>query len=330
MLVFGVAHSGTTILYRMLAYHPDLTWFSQFSLRGGEVPGRRRAPGVSGLDVVLRSVPHQWRKGKTRLTRLLIPRPGEAATIWNSLLEDEAGAGGRVRSTLTGFSQRHGRRMVLAKWPDFHEHLDVLDEAFPHARLVHIVRDGRPVAISLRPKFERTLDHDEALHAAARHWGDVLTRADAAHGMNVLEIRYEDFCEDVHGVIRTVLDHAGLDAGVFPFSRCPSVLSNRNGRHLAAAVRSRTRGGQPHPAPRSQSTRIPVRPDPRLDLEVTVEHGLVLAREHVPVARGRGTTRGGLKFAAQSLVPTQPLDRVRRSREVFRRVNLRRLRGGPT
>ena len=235
LLVFGVAHSGTTILYRMLAYHPDLTWFSQFSLRGGEVPGRRRAPGVSGLDVAMRSVPHQWRKGKTRLTRLLIPRPGEAATIWNSLLADERIAGGRVRSTMTGFSRRHGRRMVLAKWPDFHRHLGVLNEAFPHARLVHIVRDGRPVALSLRPKFERTLDHDEALQAAAWHWVDVLARTDAARGMNVLEIRYEDFCEDVHGVIRTVLDHAGLDAGVFPFSRCPSVLSNRNGRHLEAA-----------------------------------------------------------------------------------------------
>ena len=32
-----------------------------------------------------------------------------------------------------------------------------------------------------------------------------------------------------------VLDHAGLDVGAFPFHRCPPVLSNRNGHHLAAA-----------------------------------------------------------------------------------------------
>ena len=235
LLVFGVAHSGTTILYRMLAYHPDLVWFSQFSLRGGELPGRRRAPGVSGLDVVLRSVPHQWRKGRTKLPRVLIPRPGEVATIWNSLLEDEASAGGRIRSTLTGFSERHGGRMVLAKWPDFHQHFDVLDEAFPQARFVHIVRDGRAVALSLRPKFERTLGRDEALEAAARHWVEVLARTDAAREVDVLEVRYEDFCEDVHGVIHAVLDHAGLDADVFPFQRCPAVLANRNGRHLSSA-----------------------------------------------------------------------------------------------
>ena len=125
--------------------------------------------------------------------------------------------------------------MVLAKWPDFHQHFDVLDEAFPQARFVHIIRDGRAVALSLRPKFERTLGRDEALEAAARHWVEVLARTDAAREVDVLEVRYEDFCEDVHGVIHAVLDHAGLDADVFPFQRCPAVLENRNGRHLSSA-----------------------------------------------------------------------------------------------
>jgi hypothetical protein len=64
VFVFGAAHSGTTILYRMLAYHPGLTWLSQFSLRAGEIPGRRRAPGANRVDLVLRSVPHRWRKGR--------------------------------------------------------------------------------------------------------------------------------------------------------------------------------------------------------------------------------------------------------------------------
>ena len=54
VFVFGVDHSGTTILYRMLAYHPDLTWFSQFSLRRGEIPGRRRRPIADGSILMLR------------------------------------------------------------------------------------------------------------------------------------------------------------------------------------------------------------------------------------------------------------------------------------
>jgi hypothetical protein len=164
-----------------------------------------------------------------------VPRPGEARTVWASLLDDEPPEADRVRETLTAFSRRHGRRMVLAKWPEFHQSLDVLGEAFPQAHFVHIVRDGRPIALSLRPKFERILDQDEALQAAARHWVDALTRTDAAREIDVLEVRYEDFCSDVYGTIRMVLDHAGLDVDAFPFYRCPPVLSNRNGRHLDAA-----------------------------------------------------------------------------------------------
>jgi hypothetical protein len=234
LFLFGVAHSGTTILYRMLAYHPDLTWFSQFSLRGGEVRGRRRVPAANRLDHLLRSIPHRWGKRKTRGRGVLVPRPGEARTIWESLLANEPDAE-RLCLTLTRFSRRHGGRMILAKWPEFDRHLDLLSAAFPHARFVHIVRDGRPISLSLRPKFERTLDPDDALRAAAQHWVDVVGRADAARELDLLEVKYEDLCADVHGAIRRVLDHAGLPDTTFPFDRCPTVLSNRNDWHLAAA-----------------------------------------------------------------------------------------------
>jgi hypothetical protein len=40
--MYGAAHSGTTILYKMLALHPGATWFSQYSQRDGSVSGRRR------------------------------------------------------------------------------------------------------------------------------------------------------------------------------------------------------------------------------------------------------------------------------------------------
>ena len=42
--ILGAAHSGTTILYRMLALHPEVLWFSQFSLRSGEIAGRWSLP----------------------------------------------------------------------------------------------------------------------------------------------------------------------------------------------------------------------------------------------------------------------------------------------
>jgi hypothetical protein len=244
VFVFGAAHSGTTILYRMLAYHPGLTWFSQFSLRGGDIPGRFRVPGANRLDVVLRSIPHRWHKEESGLRRLVVPRPGEARTIWDYLFEDDMTDAARVHSCLTTFSQRLGGRRALVKGPPAGpvrgarslRFLDLLRSAFPDARLVHIVRDGRPLALSLRPKFERKLDHHNALLAAARHWVDVLERAHTTPGIDLLEVRYEDLCEDVHGVIRTILRHAGLGTESFPFWRCPPTLSERNARWVEGAT----------------------------------------------------------------------------------------------
>ena len=73
--VYGAAHSGTTILLKWLALHPDTTWFSQYSLRDGSVAGRRRLPLAHAMDRALRPVVrHDWRKEKGRLS-WLPPRP---------------------------------------------------------------------------------------------------------------------------------------------------------------------------------------------------------------------------------------------------------------
>jgi hypothetical protein len=239
VLVFGASHSGTTILYRMLAYHPDLTWFSQLSLGNGEIPGRRTRPGAGFLDVKLRRVPHPWQKEEPRLRRLVVPLPSDEAAIWEYLLEDEGTDAERVRSCLASFSERLGGRRILAKWPSFYRFLDLLQAACPEALYVHIVRDGRPLAFSIREKFERgQRDHHDALLAAAHHWVEVVESARATPGIDLLEVRYEDFCEDVHGVIRDILDRGRLDPERFPFWRCPPTLSaDSNTRWIDEASR---------------------------------------------------------------------------------------------
>ena len=126
---------------------------------------------------------------------------------------------------------------MLAKLPppDFYRFLEPVQAAFPGALFVHIVRDGRAVSFSLRPKFERRLDARSALLAAARHWVVTVDRVQAARETDLLELRYEDLCEDVHGVIRTILDRAALDPEAFPFQRCPSRLEQTNSRWVDQA-----------------------------------------------------------------------------------------------
>ena len=114
VFVFGADHSGTTILYRMLAYHPALTWLSQFSLRRGEIPGRGRRPMADRLDPVLRSVRHPWRKETTRLRHWLVPQPGEEATIWAYLLRGR-GSQPRPPSLAPSHVQRDARRQAASR-----------------------------------------------------------------------------------------------------------------------------------------------------------------------------------------------------------------------
>ena len=242
VFLFGVDHSGTTVAYRMLAYHPDLVWFSQFTLRDGTIPGRPRRPGAGFLEPRLRFLPHAWYKKDPAWRRWLGPRPGEEGQIWDHLLADRAAAPAAVRECLTEFSERHGGKRVLAKRPAFGRHLEILRQAFPRALFVHIVRDGRPVAMSVGAKIvaagppKHPPPRTEVVQAAARGWVEALDRvAAAAPGIALLELRYEDFCSDVHGALRRLLDHAELDPDVFPFWRCPQSLDVRNARWLAGA-----------------------------------------------------------------------------------------------
>lgn len=238
LFVLGVDHSGTTILYRMLAHHPDLVWLSQFSLRGGEVPGRSPRPLAGLRDSAARRLPHPWTKEDSGLRRRLVPHPGEEPEVWAYLLEDPGTSPERVRSVLAGFSRGLGDRRLLAKRPGFFRHLDLLREAFPAAGFVHIVRDGRAVALSLRSKRVRTEPGAEpaaSLESAARFWVEVIERIGSAEGVDPYEIRYEDFCADVHGVLGGVLDRFGLDPGRFPFGRMPATLEVSNGRWLGSA-----------------------------------------------------------------------------------------------
>lgn len=251
--VYGTAHSGTTILYNLLALHPDCAWFSQYSHRNGAVPGRRTMPMPHVADRVLRSVrTHDWhkpppRRGKRKLMSTdilrrarrgliirLVPRPQEAHDILGYVVAapTHAEAASRMRRLVDQECRRWGRTAFLAKPLSMIGHLDVLQAAHRHAQMIHIVRDGRPVAVSIRKKFMRSGESSrEGLDLAAARWLEVLDEVEQLQ-LPVLTLRYEDFCADVHGCLRRLLGHAGLDAEAFPFAGIPTELNPTNERRL--------------------------------------------------------------------------------------------------
>ena len=87
----------------------------------------------------------------------------------------------------------------------------------------------QPVALSVRHKFAGDQDEDASLVLAARYWvKEIEAVRAAASSINLLEIRYEDLCRDVHGVLSRVLAHSMLHRYSYPFERTPRRLSSTN------------------------------------------------------------------------------------------------------
>jgi hypothetical protein len=104
---------------------------------------------------------------------------------------------------LAGGPHRH-----IAERTSLHvEHLDLISEVYPDARIVHIVRDGRDVARSLvaQPWGPSTV------REAAAEWRKSVLAGRRAHGARYLEVRYEDLLADPRERIRDLYDWLGLE-----------------------------------------------------------------------------------------------------------------------
>jgi Sulfotransferase family len=129
------------------------------------------------------------------------------------------------------------------KDPYLSRHIPLLRSALPDAKFVHIMRDGRAVALSLQAKRLRTtypgasdVKKQEVLENIARYWVDVVDEIVGARGsIDLYEIRYEDFCADVRASLRQILRHIGLSEKEFPYERCPADLSPTNAKWIDAA-----------------------------------------------------------------------------------------------
>ncbi|HEY9422755.1 MAG TPA: sulfotransferase, partial [Thermoanaerobaculia bacterium] len=177
--IVGVGRSGTTLLRLMLDAHPELalppeTGFLLPFFASGQQPTREEfLRQVTGFHTFADAGLSADRFGR-ELSRL----------PWFSLARG-------VRLFYGLYAERHGKRRWGDKTPVYGQHLPAIRGVLPEARFLHLIRDGRDVALSLR---ERWFAPSREVPDLARHWRDQVaaTRAAGLRDAHYLEVRYED------------------------------------------------------------------------------------------------------------------------------------------
>jgi hypothetical protein len=233
LFIFGSGRSGTSLLARMLDSHPAIAVPYESHLYNRIYPLVQGAEleGATARERVVRQIL------STTEMRHWRPLPSVEATL---AAIRRPGFHGIVDALMRSWIRQRGK----ARWGEKTPHHTLcwrsILEGFPDVKVVHLVRDGRDVALSFRaapfgPKH---------VYPAAHHWVRYLAAAEAAGSAlgseSFLVVRYEDLVSDPERELRRVCALLGedYDPTMLAYHRhdVPYPTDDRNSRNLKRPV----------------------------------------------------------------------------------------------
>jgi hypothetical protein len=197
-LIFGAPRSGTSLLSRMLDSHPRLAvpfethifrHFGPLLPHYGDLSQARSRQRL--IDDILASPTIRYFDPPLERERVLA-----AATAPTF--------GGVVDAVMASWAAQQGKARWGEKTPMHAFDWPLIRKCFPDARVIHLIRDGRDVAISVK----RARHGPKTIYAAAQQWTGyvaqmgVIRRSIAPE--NLLEVHYEILVRDPQGALRTI------------------------------------------------------------------------------------------------------------------------------
>ncbi len=209
--IVGVARSGTTLLRLMLDAGPDIsippeTYFLLPFFRSprplSEIDGEEFTLTVTGfhpfadLGIAAASL-HE------AIARI---RPFDLAEA--------------ARTVYRLYAERHGKCRIGDKTPAYGRWMERIEAVLPEARFIHVIRDGRDVALSLRQQW---FAPSQEMSGLARHWADEVRAIEAVGSRcrHVRVVRFEELVRDPRTTLQGLCAWLSLpyDAAMLGFHR---------------------------------------------------------------------------------------------------------------
>lgn len=237
IIIVGTGRCGSTIFQQVLSEHPEIAWLSSVY---------DWYPRVPAINQVLMKVVDYPLIGNY-LKRQKVFRPWEPYAIWDrhypgfsrpfrDLRVDDVTPLAKKRfhkiAAQMVTPKRHRLMIKITGWP----RLRFLAEIFPDAKFIHVVRDGRAVVNSMlnvkwwtgwkgptnwgwgelneTEKAQLAKYRQSFIALASVEWNHLIramaTAKQEIDPNNFLEMRYEDFCENVVGAMYDVAAYCHL------------------------------------------------------------------------------------------------------------------------
>ena len=223
--VIGAPRSGTTMLRLMLDSHPDLA-----------------IPPETGFAASLGRLRGDDDRLRGRFLRAIVRHP-----TWPDFCLDRGALASAldgvrpftVADGLRAFYRLYAGRFGKTRWGDktplYCLEIDLLRRILPEARFIHLIRDGRDAAMSLRQQW---FSPGDSFRTQARYWVRAVTagRQSGLGHEDYLEVRYEDLILAPRDTLRTICFFVDLtvDEEMFDYHlRASSRIAEHKGRRRA-------------------------------------------------------------------------------------------------
>ena len=240
IFIFGSTRSGTSLLSRIIGAHPEIaipyeshlynTFYPWLKYYGDLNSAKNRERLVD--DILSTDVMNDW-----------YPRPDRKLALEAI---DRFDFHGVVNGLMLAWTQGERKQRWGEKTPGHIFYWREILSGFPDAQVIHIVRDGRDVALSLK----QARFGPKHIYHLAKRWVNYLEMVDELKATldenSFFEVHYEDLLSETEQVVQNICRFLGEDFAPemleFHTNSAPYMTDRKNQKNLAKPILTKNAG----------------------------------------------------------------------------------------